>query len=425
MSENFLNNNFLIPVIGYDDIILERGVGSFVYDTDGNKYLDLNSGQFCTVLGHSNNIINDEIIKQINKLVHTSTGMISSPVVELSKKIYEISGDMNGYSILLSTGAEAVEFCIRYAKALKKRDGVICFDKGYHGLTLGAQSITFGGIYTHPRVSSVYSFKVPTEYDSQEILDSCIKDLRDLMEAHQSEIAAMICEPIVSVGGMIYPPKKFWQSVRDLCSEFDILLILDECQTGFGRIGKWFDFQNLDIVPDMIATAKGIGLGYPVSMAIFNEQLIPEKLELMPITHYSSHQNDPFAATIVLTAIKYIEDNNILSKVKENGIDFLNSMKDIFADCNYVINPRGRGLMLGLDLNIPHIKNYRNIYKILHANMLKEGVIIQATNGGQTLRFLPDYLMSKEQFDYALNTLRKVLMETDWKQYCEDEVCVK
>lgn len=407
---------YLIPVIGFDNVIIKEGKGSYVYDVNGKEYIDLNSGQFCTVFGHCNEEIDDYIIKNIKKIAHTSTSMLTDKVIELSKKINEITKDIDGHSIILSTGAEAVEFCIRYAKALTKKEGILCFDVGYHGLTLGTQSVTYSGIYASPRVSSIYPFTVPPNFINKDEVQVYINKFADILEKNHSNIAAVLFEPIVSVGGMILPPKEFFQAVREICDKYGVMLIFDECQTGFGRTGTWFAYQNIETKPDMIATAKGIGAGYPVSLVIMNGKHVPAE-GILPITHYSSHQNDSFAANIILAGINYIENKNLLQVIKDKGIKFLNLLKDFEQRCEHVRDARGQGLMMGLDFYDKHINNYRFFYKDIHEKLLDKGVIIQTTNGGKTLRFLPDYLMEESCFSTALNVLEKELQNIDWSKY--------
>ncbi|MDE7423219.1 MAG: aspartate aminotransferase family protein [Lachnospiraceae bacterium] len=400
-----MKENYLIPIVPFHEPVLVRGEGSYVYDEEGKKLLDLNSGQFCTVLGHSNKDLIKEITRISETLVHTSSGMISEEVVEVSKKIHEISGNMEAYSILLSTGAESVEFALRYAKHLKGRNGIVCFQKGYHGLTLGTQSVTFGGVYAAPEVSHIFSVPIPDTFAEKEEVDNCLAVLEKTLAEHGKEIAGVLMEPIVSVGGMIFPVKEYFTEVRRLCDEYDVLLILDECQTGFGRTGSWFYYEQLGIVPDMVACAKGIGLGYPVSLVMFRNGLVPK--EGMTMTHYSSHQNDGFAAAIVNFGIQYIKEHNLLERATEIGIYFLEKLKELEKTCPVYTKARGHGLMLGLDLQLKGVDNYRPVYQELTEKSTKEGVLLQGTNGGQILRFLPDYLIQKEDIDFCVEVLKK------------------
>ena len=399
----FMSKNYLIPVTHFEKEIMTEACGSYITDTTGKKYLDLNSGQFCTILGHSNKFILDEISRASAKMVHTASNIISEDVLTAATNLHRISGTLNGYSIMLSTGAESVEFAIRYAKHITGRPGVLCFDKGYHGLTLGAQSVTYSGVYATPRVDNIYTIPVPDTFCSDSELNLLIIELENILKNNADKIACVLMEPIVSVGGMIIPPSKWFKNVRRLCDEFNILLIYDESQTGFGRTGNWFAYQTFDAPPHIVTTAKGVGLGYPVSVVIFDESIVPDSTFAM--SHYSSHQNDSFAANIINAGIKYIEDNNILDDVKIKGKYFKEQLVKLNETSDYVTSPRGCGLMLGIDLNIDGIENYRPVYQKLYRTMMDKVVLIQGTNGGKTLRFLPDYLISYEDIDFALSTL--------------------
>lgn len=391
--------DYLIPVIPFHDQVLTRGEGSFVFDTDGNKYLDLNSGQFCTILGHSNPELAECVAGISSKIVHTSSGMLSDVVIQTSEKINRISGKMNAKSILLSTGAEAVEFAIRYAKHLTGRDGLVCFEKGYHGLTLGTQSITFGGKYTSPHVDNVFSVPVP---DGGRYEESLTK-VKEVINNYAGAIAAFVMEPIVSVGGMIYPDREYFREISKICEKNGILLVFDESQTGFGRTGSWFCYQEFDVIPDMVICSKGIGMGYPVAAVLFRGDLCENYN--MTMTHYSSHQNDPFAAGIVAFGIDYIERNDLLSSNRKKGKYFLDKLIELSDKNDMFADPRGHGMMLGIDIRISGVSDYRPIYKQVYDAAAKKRLLIQGTDGGRVLRFLPDYLISYEDIDFSTHVL--------------------
>lgn len=402
-------DNHLIPIIHFAEEVMHSGKGSYLYDVEGKKYLDLNSGQFCTALGHSNKEILDRVFEKGRKLIHTASNIVSDEVVSCSNLLNELSGEMDAYSILLSTGSEAVEFCMRYAKFIKGKDGVVCFDKGYHGLTLGSQSITFGGKFTKPHVENVASVKVPETDDeakaSIEALDSILCS---------GEYAAVMLEPIVSVGGMIYPPDSWFKGLRETCDKHDVLLVFDESQTGFGRTGEWFAYQTYGTIPDMVVLAKSVGLGFPVSVAMFKGELMPEN-GLYAMSHYSSHQNDSLAASVINEAVSYMKKEKVLEGIKEKGDYFLYKLKELENRNEHILKARGKGLMLGCEIDYEGITDYRPVYAELYDRMMKNGVIIQGTNGGHTLRFLPDYLISHEDIDFAVNTLDRVL--NDFEQH--------
>ncbi|MBQ6455980.1 MAG: aspartate aminotransferase family protein [Mogibacterium sp.] len=396
--------NHLLPIIHFTEEVMSRGEGSYVYDTEGKKYLDLNSGQFCVALGHSNEEIMEKIFDKARKIVHTASNIYTDEVAECSNKLNELSGDMDAYSILLSTGSEAVEFCMRFSKFLKGREGVVCFDRGYHGLTLGSQTITFGGKFAKPHIDKIATVNVPvTEEEAEESAEA----LRKLLET--GEYASVVVEPIVSVGGMLYPPQKWFDLLRKVCDDNDTLLIFDESQTGFGRTGEWFAYQEFHTVPDMVVLAKSVGLGFPVSVAMFRKELVPD--ETYRMSHYSSHQNDSFAASIINTAIDYIEKNDVLAGIRVKGDYFLKKLQELEQKNEHIRDARGHGLMLGCELYYDGVEDYRPLYGKLYDRMMKNGVIIQGTNGGHTLRFLPDYLLDEKDIDFACDTLDRVLNE--------------
>jgi 4-aminobutyrate aminotransferase-like enzyme len=401
-------SNYLIPVIPFSDIIISYGKGSYVFDVDEKKYLDLNSGQFCTIFGHSNKKLMGMINKSSHKITHVASNILTEDVLVCSKTVYRISGDMNAYSIILNTGSEAIEFCLRYAKYIQNKTGIVCFEKGYHGLTLGAQSVTYSGSYANPKINNIYPFPVPDTFINEETLALMCDNFNRLLRDN-NDIAAVIMEPVVSVGGMIMPPPKWFQYVREVCYKYNVLLIFDECQTGFARLGDWFAYQKYDVIPDMVATAKGIGQGYPVSLAMFRNILIPNSS--FEMTHYSSHQNDPFAANIINQGIEYIERNDIMQQVNLKGNYFKEKLFELQEMNNHVKNARGCGLMLGIDLHFDNLENYRNIYKIIYNNMLRKNVIMQGSNAGKTIRFLPNYLIELSDIDFALNVFNEVLNE--------------
>lgn len=415
-------DNHLLPVISFYQQIMSKGEGSFVYDQEGKKYLDLNAGQFCSVFGNNHPELISHLKENMDKLLHTNTELLTDEVLKAADNLNRISGDMDGYSIMLSTGAESVEFCLRFAKHIKKRNGIVCFNKGYHGLTLGAQSVTFGGLYATLEAAEIYSVEIPEveknnfenknneekNVEKKRLEKKSLEKLEQILDKFGSKIAAVLMEPLASVGGMIIPSAKYFQVVRKLCDKYDVLLIFDECQTGFGRTGSWFYFQQIDCIPDMLACAKAIGLGFPVSIAMFRKELAECGYKM---THYSSHQNDGFAAMLINFGIEYIEKNGLLDQIKEKGSFFLNELKKLQDRSGKVRGARGRGLMLGLDLCISSDEDSRMYYRRLSERAMEEGLIIQGTSAGQVLRFLPNYLITEEEAKEATVILEIVLME--------------
>ena len=400
----FKATEFLEPII-------ERGEGSYVWDIDGNKYLDINSGQFCVVFGHTYKPFLDEINRQMEKIIHTNTMTLTSEVFEAAKELASINdGDLKK-SIFLSTGAEANECAIRYAKFLTRKNKIISFSKGYHGLTLGTQSITMGGIWARPRIDGCIDIETPDllypsdNKNSDEFYKQCIEDLKLKINQNQDEIAAIIVEPILGTAGIVIPPQDYFKTLRKLCDDNNILLIFDECQTGFGRTGKWFCYQHFGIIPDILVTAKAIGMGLPVSAVTFRQSVI-EEFE-GSITHFSSHQNDPLAASIVKFVIQHIRDNDLLTQINEKGQYLINKLIEVSKENRLIVNPRGMGLMIGFELPLDLVKDDRHLTYELINRMQDNGVLLQAVRRGATFRILPNFLVTYEEIDYFIEMLRK------------------
>lgn len=402
----FKATEFLEPII-------ERGEGSYVWDIDGNKYLDINSGQFCVVFGHTYKPFLDDVNRQMDKIIHTNTMTLTSEVLEAAKELASINdGDLKK-SIFLSTGAEANECAIRYAKFITNKNKVISFSKGYHGLTLGTQSITMGGLWARPRVDGCIDVETPdllypsNNINSEEFYQLCIDDLLLKINQNKDEIAAIIVEPILGTAGIVIPPADYFKMLREICDENNILLIFDECQTGFGRTGKWFCYQHFGIIPDILVTAKAIGMGLPVSAVTFRQSVV-EGFE-GSITHFSSHQNDPLSASIVKFVIQHIRDNDMLSQINEKGQYLLTKLLELSKENRLIVNPRGMGLMMGFELPLDLVGNDRQLTFDLINQMQENGVLLQAVRRGATFRILPNYLITHEEIDFFIEMLRKTV----------------
>ncbi len=406
-------SKYILPVLEFRDIVITKGKGSFVWDADGKKYLDLNSGQFCSVLGHSNTKLAEAISKTLDNIQDTDTGTLSESVLLAAKKLYDICPEMNGRSIFLSTGAEANECALRYAKHLKEKDGIISFNLSYHGLSHGTAAYSMSRARIRPVINYSYMTTAPLSYYdgqlSNDEIDIYVNEFEQVVSENIDNIAAAIFEPIVSGGGLVFPPKYYFQRIREICNKYDIFLIFDECQTGFGRTGTWFYYQQLDCIPDFIVCAKAMGLGFPVSCVIANGNTITN--DLFILQHYSSHQNEPLAANIVSFGIDYLKQENILNKNVKNGI-YLREKLNMLENKHEIIKEvRGVGLMCGFNLYSENIDNYKEFGNTFCQNALDFNIMLQHCNNGKTIRILPNYNITKEETDYLYERLDLMISE--------------
>jgi 4-aminobutyrate aminotransferase-like enzyme len=382
----------------------------------GNRYLDCNAGQFCAILGHSHPDVAELISRQASKIQNTSTTTVGEEALEAARKLHEITEEMDGRSVFLSTGAEANECCLRYAKHLTGRKGVISFEPAWHGLTLGTECISLSRRHVKPQIPYTFSVPVPPVKEGSEVaggdLDLYVDAFSNIVQQHGEEIAAAIFEPIVSSGGMLFPPKEYFQRVAEICRRHGILLILDECQTGFARTGTWFYFQQLGVIPDFIVCGKGMGLGYPASVVVFRGALVPPDGFKMKL--YSSHQNDPFNCALVTFAIDWIVQHDLLATIRQRGTYFLERLTELAREFPLVQKPRGRGLMLGFDLVGDALPDNSVLSRDFLAALLKRGCLMQATNAGRTIRILPNYLIETNEIDQFIDAVREVALLKDF-----------
>jgi 4-aminobutyrate aminotransferase-like enzyme len=208
----------------------------------------------------------------------------------------------------------------------------------------------------------------------------------------------MIFEPIISGGGLLFPPRDYLEVARQLCDDNGILLIFDECQTGMGRLGTWFGFQKVGIVPDAITTSKGLGAGFPVGAVVMDGSLVPA--DGFQMQYFSSHQNEPFAGAISSFVVQRIRNESLLSAVGERGAQLHAVLEKLERDSNQIFCARGDGLLRGFDLEgSAHDNKASARGPRLTEIALEEGLMLQHCNYGNTVRILPNYLCTEAEID--------------------------
>src|SRR5689334_19310581 len=299
------------------DSVIVGGDGCYLIDAEGRRILDLAAGQFCSILGHSHAGFIARLQQQTEKIVHLGDQYISPGILAAVSKLASKAPGKLSKAVLLSTGSEANECALRMAKAVTGRTGTLAFSRGYYGISLATRNLS--SISDHPGKSDFQPAPanqdklitpvcnrcpIQKQYPSCEI--ACLDVSLELVSQHLENIAAVIVEPVLSAGGMIFPPKEYLQKLHAAAKRAGILFIVDEAQTGIGRCGQWFDIQNYEIEPDIMVVSKTAGNGYPAAAVIVSDALA-RSLESRSFTHLSSHQNDPLAAAAVLAVIDIVE----------------------------------------------------------------------------------------------------------------------
>lgn len=418
----------VLMVMPYDDILISRGEGCYLYDADGNRYLDMACGQLCAGLGHNHPELMRRIGEQMERLLHTGTHFLSPAALEASEKVARVTpGDLNR-SIFLSTGTEANECAMRIAKTATRRTGMVGFTRGYYGISIGTRSVGMhisGQYSSSPRVPESTNMLSPdcrlcpvgSKYPECEFL--CLRASDEMLRQQAGNIAAFIVEPIISAGGMVFPPPGYFRQLRELADDYGALIIADEAQTGFGRTGRWFAVEHWgdeqahaeEALPDILVVSKSAGGGFPVAAVIVTDE-VARKVAEEGLYHISSHQADPVPAAAVSAVIDIVEREGLVQRSQEMGEYFRARLEEVKADYpDDIADVRGSGLMIGLEMageeEGPRNK-YLKGYLIEH--FCKEaGVIMSYGSWGGVFRIMPPLTITEKELDEAVGVLRDAL----------------
>ena len=406
-------------------IVLEKGKGVEVWDVEGKKYLDFESGQMAMVAGHSHPVVLTRIREQIELLMQNSIRVLNMPRVLLAKKLSEIVPDPLTKSFFLSTGSESVEAALRLAKKYTGRFEVVALLRGYHGRTAGSQSYTSlskGARAGYGPLLPGSAF-IPSPYwyrcAFNETLPcnlSCLAYAEDVIDRTTSgQPAAMLIEMMQGAGGTIVPPAEWVRRLRQICSEREMLLIIDESLTGMGRTGKWFGFEHYDIVPDILTTSKALGQGVPAAAVITTDD-IAERAVASGFDQGATHMGDSFQCAVALANIEVIESENLLEKSIKMGALLKKGLAELQAKFEVVGDVRGNGLFLGLEIIESRAsrrpdsgRTLKLVTECEDRGLLLGGGIPTGGLGTNTVRLCPPLVITEEQVVTAIDILGDVL----------------
>lgn len=415
--------NYLIPVMPFMDNVIARSEGSFLIDVEGNRVLDLASGQFCTILGHNHPVFVERLTAELKSNLHTGSQYVTESVLRAAKRVAEITPKGLDKTIFLSTGSEANEFAVRVAKAYTNRNGVVGFDRGYYGISLATRSlstISEGRIDSSPKTPETYHLIAPNcdhcplRLRYPECGMSCLDLSIRMLGDRADNVAAIIVETIISAGGMIYPTREYFAKLKAFTQDIGALLIVDEAQTGFGRCGQWFDCQNLDLEPDILVFSKTSGNGFPSAGVVISER-INQRLIDSGFHHLSSHQNDPLTACAVMAVIEVISSEGLLENCRNNGDYFLDRLRELAGRHRHLGRVRGRGMMLAFELikdqesGEPYAEMLTPFVLACHAR----GVHVTYSYFEGAIRIIPAATISRSEIDFAIEAFDSVLLDVE------------
>ncbi|MCR4590662.1 MAG: aspartate aminotransferase family protein [Lachnospiraceae bacterium] len=374
-------------------IVLDHGKGVFLYDADGKEYLDFAAGIAVFALGYGDQIYNDALKRQIDKLIHTSNLYYNAPAVIAAEELCRVSGMDRVF--FTNSGTEAIEGAIKsalkyaYTKAPADDYEIIAMNKSFHGRSMGALSVTGNSHYREAFGPGIGHIKF-AEFN----------DLESVKAAVTEKTCAVILETLQGEGGIYPAEESFLKGLRKLCDEKDILLILDEIQCGMGRTGYMFAFEEYGIKPDIMTCAKALGCGIPVGAFLMTER-VAEK-SLCPGDHGSTYGGNPLAAAAVLSVLDEFEERDIVGHVRETAPYLESQLDEIKDSFETVKERRGKGFMQGLEFTVP-------VGDII-TKCQEEGLIIISA-GTNIIRFVPPLIIEKEHIDRMCEILTKVLQK--------------
>ena len=380
-------NEYLIGNYTRFPISFEKGEGVYLYDKAGKKYLDMLAGIAVNTLGYNHPALTEAICQQAKKVLHVSNLFYIEPQIEVAKLLVEnSSGDKVFFS---NSGAEANEAAIKLARKYfydkgQYRYELITFKGGFHGRTMKTLAATANPAYQEGFEPLPEGFKY-AEFNN---LDSVKEQLTD-------KTAGVMVEVIQGEGGVNPVDKTFIEELYLFCKQNDLLLIVDEVQTGIGRTGKLFGYQHFDVEPDIITSAKGLGGGVPIGATIAKKEVASA---LSPGTHGSTFGGNYLATVSALVVLKEVLKEEFLEKVRENG----EYLKEKLRKFGYPI--KGLGLMVGMEL--PEEISVKDVVR----KALDKGLIVGSA-GKNTLRFVPPLIIKKEEIDDGIDILTKILKD--------------
>jgi len=397
-------------------VYIERGEGSELWDVEGQRFIDFGAGIAVCNTGHSHPKVVAAAKAQLDKFSHTCVMVNPYEVaVELAEKLIAVApGDSDKKAIFVSTGAEAVENCVKIARAHTGRRAVVAFNGGFHGRTNLTMALT-GKItpYKHlfgPFPADIYHIPFPIALHDVSVKQS-LKALENLFKVDiaATDVAAIIVEPVQGEGGFYAAPAEFLQALRNICDEQGIVLIADEIQTGFGRTGKMFSFEHAGVEPDLITMAKGIAGGFPLAAVVGKTAIMDAPL---PGGLGGTYGGSPVACAAALAVLDVIEEENLVHRAEQIGELFKQRLTALQADYPLLISEvRNQGAMIAIELMLEGDSDQPNtaLTQAIIAGAQAHGLVLLSCGFyANVIRFLPALTISDQLALEGLDNFEKL-----------------
>ena len=383
----------IMPTYSRLPVTFERGEGAWLFDENNNRYLDALSGIAVCNLGHAHPAVHTAICEQSGKLLHTSNIYKIAAQEILADKLTEKSGMDNVF--FCNSGAEANEAAIKLARKYGYERGIenpviIVMEKSFHGRTLATLSATGNSKVQQGFAPLVEGF-VRVPYND-------INAIKQALEHNKNSVAVLV-EPIQGEGGINIPAANYLNDIRDLCNQHELLMMLDEIQTGIGRTGKFLAFQHNNIIPDVCTLAKALGNGVPIGACLARGKAAQL---LTAGNHGSTFGGNPLACSAALAVLATLEDENLIEQARQKGQTICTGFIEHLKDNKHIVDIRHKGLMIGIELDSPCAE--------LVKSALQQRLLINVTNEN-TIRLLPPLIIDEQQIKLLVETLSALITQ--------------
>ncbi|MDT7564882.1 MAG: hypothetical protein QOG76_3506 [Pseudonocardiales bacterium] len=415
---------FLIRYAGdFAPFVVESAQGAWVITKDGQRILDFTSGQISSTLGHNHPRIVAAIERSLREVIHLNSWMVNEDVLELARRLAELLPEPLERSILLNTGSETNEVAFRLAKAATGKFEMVGLTRSFHGLLAGTNSITFSmghkgngplmpGSFAVP---APYEYRCPIRHCALSCDMTCLDVGFELVDQTSvGSLAAMVVEPVLSTGGIIPLPEGYLRAAKTKCEERDMLLIVDEAQTGFGRVGSMFAFEQDGVVPDILTVSKTLGGGVPLGATVTSAAIEQRAID-NGFLHITTHVSDPMPAAAGLAVLDVLAEENLVDRAAKLGGYLTDRLRELQERHEQIGDVRGRGLLVGLELVEDRgTKEPANeLGAAVTAECLRLGLSMNIVKGDGSqrncLRLAPPLTITTEEIDLAISILDTAL----------------
>lgn len=402
------------------DLVVERGEGSYIYTPDGTRYMDFTCGIGVTNTGHSHPVIVKAIQDQAAKIIHAQVNCyFHPPLIRLSQALNEVTPPHLDTFFFSNSGAEAVEGAVKLARHYTGRPNIIVFQGSFHGRTAQTMAMTTSKtIYRldyQPLPGGIFVAPFPYAYrygmDDETVSRWALRELDMLLHTQSApqETAAMIIEPILGEGGYVPAPAQFLQGLRQVCDENDILLIVDEIQSGFGRTGKFFAHEHAGIKADIMTMAKGMGSGFPISGITASREIMSR---WQTGSHGGTYGGNAIGCAAAEATVRVLRDEGLIDNAAARGRQLMDGLLEIQSRFPVLGDVRGLGLMVGCEFTNPETDQPdAGIAKRATTYALNEGKLILLTCGmyANVIRWIPPLVVTESQINQGLEIFEQAV----------------